>query len=130
MKAVRNTKQKQLIANAVTELNHPTAAEIHTRVREDMEGISLGTVYRVLDQMAAEGRLSRLHFASGEDIFDKTVAPHIHIRCRVCSKVRDVMLSAPLSLESFVSDAEDFTVENSHTEFTGICSECRKSREQ
>lgn len=130
MKAVRNTKQKQVISAAVTELNHPTAAQIHARVKQEIDGISLGTVYRVLDSMAEEGRLSRLHFASGEDIFDKTVLPHIHIRCRCCSKVRDVMLSEPLCLETFVTDAEGFTVENSHTEFTGLCSECRKAREQ
>lgn len=130
MKTVRNTRQKQLIAAAVEDLNHPTAAQIHAKVKEDIQGISLGTVYRVLDTMAEEGRLSRLHFASGEDIFDKTVLPHIHIRCRNCSKVRDVMLSTPLKLESFVTDAEGFTVENSHTEFTGLCSECQKAREQ
>lgn len=130
MKAVRNTKQKQVIAAAVDKLNHPTASMIHEHIKEEMPNISLGTVYRVLDTMADEGRLSRLHFASGEDIFDKTVAPHIHIRCRSCSKVRDVMLSEPLSLESFVADAEGFTVENSHMEFTGLCSECKSSREQ
>lgn len=126
MKAVRNTRQKQVIAAAVAELDHPTASDVFRRARESVSDISLGTVYRVLSNMADGGLVRRVSFSYGEDIFDKTLKPHCHIRCRRCGRVRDVRLNDGPVWENMVSDAGDFTVESSHIEFTGVCGECRR----
>ena len=49
----RNTRQRQLVLEAVQELcDHPTADEIYLRVREQDDHISRGTVYRNLHLLA------------------------------------------------------------------------------
>lgn len=125
----RNTQQKALIADAVRELPHPTAADVFHRVRDRLPSVSLATVYRVLSRMAEEGQVLRVRFAGGEDVFDRTVCPHCHIRCRVCGRVRDVELGEVPRYVPHVLDDQAFTVEDFHLEFTGICQLCQ-TREQ
>ena len=50
MTAERNTRQKQAVQRALCELDHPTAAQILTRVRAELPSVSQGTVYRILDK--------------------------------------------------------------------------------
>lgn len=129
MASERNTRQKALIVEAVHALPHPTAAAVFDRVRSQLPSISLGTVYRVLSRMAEEGYLLRVHFAGGEDVFDHTIHPHCHIRCRVCGKVCDVEPQEQPPLCVQVIDDSPFIVEGSHLEFTGICHLCQSCKQ-
>ena len=52
----RNTRQRQLVLDAVRELDdHPTADEVYLRVREKDEHVSRGTVYRNLHILVESG---------------------------------------------------------------------------
>ena len=52
----RQTKQKQVIYDALTMLNHPTATEVYAWVHERHPTVSRATVFRVLGGFAAIGR--------------------------------------------------------------------------
>ncbi len=129
MAAERNTRQKVLIAQALCDLPHPTAADVYKQVQRDLPSVSLGTVYRVLSRMADEGHLLRVHFANGDDVFDVTVTPHCHIRCRTCGKVRDVVVNLPpVSHVDVLGDAP-FLLEETHLEFIGVCQACQPDKQ-
>ena len=59
MKATRSTRQKEAILRAaLSSGSHPTADRIYATVRRELPRISLGTVYRNLQRLVGEGRIS------------------------------------------------------------------------
>ena len=89
--------------------------------------IGRATVFRVLSDMASDGRLLRVTVAGSDDRYDITVAPHCHIHCRSCGKVDDIFLDCEPSLRQHIQNASGFRVDGEHIEFNGLCRECQKS---
>ena len=89
----RNTRQRQLVLEAVQELcDHPTADEIYLRVREQDDHISRGTVYRNLHLLADTGEILSVKTPGGER-FDRRMDHHAHLVCSECGTVIDVPMS-------------------------------------
>lgn len=102
--------------------NHPTAAELYERLRPRLPRLSLGTVYRNLDVLAAEGLIAKLPVSGAEARYDGMPEPHDHARCRRCGAVADVpsrTISGELSLP------DGFLVEDRRLEYVGVCAACR-----
>ena len=90
------SKQKDLILRLVREAkHHPTAEEIFLAAREEMPRVSVGTVYRNLQQLTEEGRIRKLEMPSGGARYDQVVWDHAHYVCIDCGAVWDT----PLPLE-------------------------------
>ena len=66
MGAVRNTRQKQMVYDALTRLDHPTATEVYERVHSEHPTVSRGTVFRVLGGFAAGGQVRRVTLADSD----------------------------------------------------------------
>ena len=61
MKEQRYSQQRERIYQAVRDSReHPTAQMVYDALRPELPKLSLGTVYRNLQQMASEGRLVQL----------------------------------------------------------------------
>ena len=59
--ARRQSPQRvEILAELRLAQDHPTAAELHDRLRPRLPRISLGTVYRNLDVLEAEGLVAKL----------------------------------------------------------------------
>ena len=70
----RNTRQRQLVLEAVQELcDHPTAEEIYDAAVKECPGLSLGTVYRNLNSLVDAGRVRRVSIPGKADRFDHTL---------------------------------------------------------
>ncbi len=122
----RGSKQKSVVLNAVRNLrSHPTAEDVLFRAREEIDNISLSTVYRNLGILVAEGRLITVSGTGSEVHYDHVLKNHCHIQCRICGKVRDVNVPAVDFRGISPSDASGFTVDGVCVTFTGICSQCR-----
>ena len=88
---MNKTIQRQTICEELCKLtSHPTADELYDIVKKRMPQISLGTVYRNLEQLAECGVILKLETAGRQKRFDGNPAPHHHIRCKVCGAVRDL----------------------------------------
>ena len=68
--------------------SHPTAEMVYSSLKEELPRLSLGTVYRNLQQMAREGRLRQLDGPVAR--FDANIAPHTHLTCGSCGGVVDL----------------------------------------
>lgn len=119
----RNTVQRTLVLETVRSLhNHPTADEIYEKVQARCPNISRGTVYRNLNNLAANGDVLRVQVANAPDRFDFTVEPHAHFRCRCCGRVFDFRLPDVPLPEGL---NEGFTVEDYQLVFCGSCPHCK-----
>ena len=85
----RFSQQRERIYQTVLESRaHPTAEMVYQQLKPEMPRLSLGTVYRNLQQMAREGRLTELDGPVTR--FDAVTRPHTHFRCRACGAVLDL----------------------------------------
>lgn len=120
----RMTRQRAVILEMLRGVvTHPTADELYAMVREKMPRISLGTVYRNLELLAASGEILRLGRAGHQRRFDGNNAPHQHVRCRACGSVADVMQPASAPAPADVS-VPGYVIDAVEVEFVGLCDAC------
>ncbi len=126
----RQTKQKQIIYDALKTLDHPTATEVYGYVRNEYPSVSRATVFRVLGGFAQNGRALELRAAGSEVRYDYNVEPHYHARCLHCGRVADVMAEGLPTKGLSVKAGHGFLVEGYSVEFFGACRECREKDAQ
>jgi Fur family transcriptional regulator, ferric uptake regulator len=126
----RNTRQRQIILDELRKLNcHPTAVSLYEIVRRRLPKVSLGTVYRNLDWLAAAGVIRKLEFAGAQTRFDGNLEHHDHIRCVRCGRVDDVYHGEfDLPLAEGI-DVGGYQVVGHRLEFFGVCPQCRAGDE-
>jgi Fur family ferric uptake transcriptional regulator len=127
----RMTRQKRVVLEELSKVKtHPTAYEIFEMVKSRLPRISLGTVYRNLDQLSSGGQIRRLDIGQSQRRFDAVVDDHVHIRCISCGKVDDVPLNPAMSattIKDTVSSQSGYDVLGCELDFQGICPSCKKS---
>ena len=108
--------------------NHPSADELYLRVRERVPRISLGTVYRNLERMAAEGMIRRLAASSGHKRYDAVVERHCHFRCSACGRIEDIPFPVELPhLDPSHPWVKERRVQGARPEYYGLCPDCAGS---
>ena len=122
----RETRQRALVYETVAGTRtHPTAEWVYERVRRAMPRVSLGTVYRNLQILVAEGRLKT--WTRGRMTrFDADLTAHDHFVCENCGLLVDLERTE----ESFASErklaARGHRVRDRVLEFVGLCRGCRR----
>ena len=123
MSTTRNTIQKDMIRRAVMTLDHPSAEEIYQSLNEENPNISRATVYRNLNNMAAEGELKRISMANAADIYDRTLCDHYHVRCTKCGEIRDIPY---FSVEYLLpEEMKQYDLIGQEIVLTGTCPKCK-----
>jgi len=124
---LRMTQQRQVILEELRKVStHPSADEIYEMVRKRLPRISLGTVYRNLEILAARGEIQKLEFGCSLKRFDRVAADHYHIRCLDCGRVIDAPPGSDVCITHELSAYTDFKIIGHKLEFIGICPACRK----
>src|SRR6476660_6016183 len=87
----RRSKQRKAILEVIEERGgHLTADQVYALVRHRQPKLSLGTVYRNLRILVAQGLVRTLDSGGQFSLFEAAKAPHYHLICRVCGAVTDV----------------------------------------
>lgn len=119
----RYSKQREVVRRVVCEsVNHPTADDVYAAVRELIPNISLGTVYRNLNQLTDAGEIS-IYEDGALMRFDGNTHEHHHFKCRVCGAVKDVVMDRSV-LDSVDQDLNGMRVEKVRLDFSGVCEDC------
>ncbi len=123
---VRMTNQRRVILSELQKhIDHPTADEIYIEVRKELPKVSLGTVYRNLEQMSDQGTILKIE-GSGQKRFDPNPMPHPHFRCTSCGCVEDIheeVILPSISVDSMWS--KDRNIQGALVEFYGLCPRCK-----
>ena len=122
----RQTKQKQIIYEALQTLDHPTATEVYGYVHNKYPTVSRATVFRVLGGFADNGRALELRAAGNEVRYDYNVAPHYHAHCTECGRVADVKAENMIKKSLQIEAMGDFEITGYSVEFFGKCTNCRE----
>lgn len=128
---MNRTAQREAILKELRSVKtHPTADELYAMLRTKMPTISLGTVYRNLEQMSQVGVIRKLETAGKQKRFDGDVTEHHHLRCTVCGAVSDVASSIFAGINHEIHGVmEKMECESFYLELSGKCVKCRKLKE-
>ena len=118
------TAQRTLIYRALDgDTSHPTAEELHTRLRPQLPHLSLTTVYKTLNELVAWGELRRIDAGDGRMRFDPDVREHAEAICLRCHRVDDVPGSG--TCPPLPHDVAGYHIVRRAEAFYGYCPECR-----
>lgn len=121
---MRNTRQRNLILNIVNNsYDHLNAESIYEIARKTLPNISLGTVYRNLNQLLEMKKIKKIKMADG-DHFDNLNEKHNHFICEKCHKIIDVKDNIMLNFKIGNNKIVDYEIN-----FIGICEDCLKKEE-
>lgn len=122
MATKRYSRQRELIYQALRSTQeHPTAEMIYQALKPENPRLSLGTVYRNLNLLVAEGRIVRIPFSV--DHYDGDTSPHPHFVCTRCGCVHDLDLPYNRQLDE-VAARTGCRVTGHIVLFTGLCARC------
>ncbi len=122
------SRQREIIYNQVMKYpTHPTAEEVYRSLKNDNPNLSLGTVYRNLNQLSEAGMLLKIPIADGSDRFDGRTDNHYHMICEKCLRVFDVELNCLDSIPQTVIEAEGHRITRVTLNLKGVCRECLSS---
>ena len=124
-----HSRQREAILDILKKsYSHPTADEIFNNVKEELPSISLGTVYRNLDELVKRGIIKKIA-TTGKDKFDYMKSNHCHAICSECGHVHDIelnfntneMIDEIFSQSKIVSNPKDIII-------IGTCTDCQKNK--
>ncbi len=125
---MRYSKQRELIFETLRQNPiHPTADDIYNMLKKKHPSLSLGTVYRNLNQLAENSDILRLNGLDGRVHFDHNTCKHCHIICQKCSAVSDILLTENFFNElKKIKKNSPFEVKGCEIILRGICKKCQK----
>jgi Fur family peroxide stress response transcriptional regulator len=122
---LRMTPQRAAIYQAlVGTVSHPTAEDLHRRVKRLHPMISPNTVYYTLGVLREAGLVHEVNYWHDRSRFDANITPHHHLICLGCRRIQDLTDEAldRLSVSSRLKTG--FEVVGHRVEFHGYCATC------
>ncbi len=115
---------------------HLSADEVFLRVRRQMPGIGLATVYRNLELLKTSGHIRSLDVGDGKSRYELNHTAggpdhHHHLICRKCGQVINYMdfeedeLALVHKLEQHLTRKYKYRVEDHAITFYGTCPGCQ-----
>lgn len=125
-KKSRNTKQRAVILDILRKGgSHPTAETIYHEARKTIPNISLGTVYRNLNFLRAQGMAREIRTNSeSSSRFEGKCPPHAHFHCTKCQAVLDLPLPPCLEEVPWKEETDISSVSSLDLHVIGSCRDC------
>lgn len=129
MPIVRRSKKRDAILELMRGTKtHPSADWIYQNIREQYPDMSLGTVYRNLNQLREEGVVKSVGVVDGQERFDAFTHPHSHFVCNHCSSVIDLPNCVSQEVISSLSEEYGFVEQSSELHVYGLCAGCARGQ--
>jgi Fur family transcriptional regulator, ferric uptake regulator len=129
----RMTPQRQTILDVFQNLpdgRHLSAEDLHTRLHNEGENISLATIYRTLKLMSRMGILRELELAEGHKHYElNQPAPyhHHHLICVRCNKTIEFRNDSVLRSGVKVADKHGYHLLDCQLTIHAVCPACQRS---
>jgi Fur family ferric uptake transcriptional regulator len=123
-RGMRMTPQRQLVLDAVQELQHATPEQICEHVQRVAPAVNITTVYRTLDLLEGLDLVRHTHLGHGAPSYSTQAHEHIHLVCHRCGDVTEVPPGQLTELAERLRDRFGFVVDPSHLALSGRCARC------
>lgn len=104
--------------------DHPSAETLYRRVRHQLPGVSLDTVYRTLGTFEKLELVDKLHVSQEHGRYDADRSPHQHLVCRVCKSIEDLRWEEFDTVPLPDAAARWGHVDTRHAVISGVCRHC------
>lgn len=123
-RGLRMTPQRQLVLDAVRDLEHATPEQVCAQVQTVAPAVNITTVYRTLDLLEQLGMVQHAHLGHGAPRYSAHEHRHVHLVCHSCGAVDE----APTELLRAVSERtlaeRGFRLDATHVALSGTCADC------
>ena len=124
-KKLRYSRQREMIYHfLLTSTEHPSAEMVYQGLRDEIEGLSLGTVYRNLKLLEELGKVRRVTSYQGTERYDACCGDHVHFLCCGCGKLQDVPDADIDKIRSAVPLDGACQLKKLDLTLTGLCPAC------
>lgn len=124
-KKLRYSHQREMIYQyLLATKEHPSAEMIYNDLREEIQGLSLGTVYRNLKLLEELGKVRRVASFQNVERYDAVCGDHVHFLCTGCGCVSDVMDANADALRKSIPLSNSYRIEKFDLTLTGRCPQC------
>src|SRR5271170_7232102 len=121
------TPQRLAIIKALlTSAEHPRADTVYEMVRREHPHISLATVHRTLETLCEIGEARKVTTLHDSARYDGNLAPHHHVVCVRCRRIRDVEISGLERVIDGHAALKGFQPLGWSLEIQALCDSCRK----
>ena len=118
---MRKSKQNDLILEIINNsYNHPNAYMIYESCKKEIPNISLGTVYRNLNNLVNNMQIKRIKMPDNIDRYDRINNFHAHFICLKCMEIYDLDFKDKF----FHDNLNGNKVLDYEISFKGICKNC------
>ncbi len=128
-----NTKQKGAVEGFLRKnsARHFTVQSLLELLQSRGEQIGRTTVYRALERLVIEGKVSKYVQGPGESACYQYVAgdvchEHFHLKCEGCGKLIHLECNQIDELGEHIEQDHGFKLNKFKTVFYGVCGECAK----
>ncbi|MBD5603699.1 MAG: transcriptional repressor [Candidatus Eremiobacteraeota bacterium] len=122
----RLTKQRAAVLRALGDGTHLSAETILERVRAEMPGVSLGTIYRTLDILREIGLVQVFSFGGIAARYEATLEKHHHMLCTDCRSLVNVRIDALGEIARAIASHEGYSEIDFAMTSVGRCAGCTK----
>jgi Fe2+ or Zn2+ uptake regulation protein len=123
--ALRVTRPRVAVLNAVYAHPHADTDQIIGYVREDLRDVSHQAVYDVLRALTTANLVRRIEPAGSSARYESRVADnHHHLVCRSCGVVADVDCAVGDVPCLTASDDQGFEIDEAEVIYWGLCPNC------
>lgn len=106
---------------------HPTAEELHGRIRRTVPGLALKTVYAILHELADLRLVAPLPLPGGATHWEQNTTPHGHLVCDACRQVVDLPVDPTVLMPLVRHAARGFDARGASLIVHGRCRQCAAS---
>jgi Fur family ferric uptake transcriptional regulator len=105
---------------------HLTSHEVYVAIQKSLPATNPSTVYRALERLASDGKVSVSDMGTGSAVFEAVGAsPHHHLVCLKCHSVLALPHSEVKVFFGSVENIHDFQISTNHLILFGTCKICQ-----
>jgi Fur family ferric uptake transcriptional regulator len=123
-RGMRMTPQRQLVLDAVRELEHATPEAICEHVQRVAPAVNITTVYRTLDLLEGLDLVRHTHLGHGAPRYSTQVHDHVHLVCHRCGDIAEIPAEEFTEFTKQVRQRFGFVIDPTHLALSGRCADC------
>ena len=123
-RGLRMTTQRQLVLEAVRELEHATPERICGYVQRTAPAVNITTVYRTLDLLSELGLVRHTHLGHGAPVYSTDGHEHLHLVCHRCGDVSEAPCGLLDGVAGVLRADSGFRLDATHLALSGTCGRC------